>query len=294
MLIGIRTSLRIVPSLGRLHEWIAIEEDLYQLERVAPELLDYVMYRVGVQEPLTFRTRPQDEPFVRNQPVANSASADGAIYYAGTGLGRIVPDLHGIATVSLFVPPESPVRCLEDLADIPIGVGLHAGSHFATLRLLEEHLPPDRIVVENFGGPRNRLLALQNRAISVAALQDPAASIAEQSGFRRLAETAYRRLFWVHKDLDPHALACYFRVLRRAEELRAEAPDGYRALWERGLPADLVGQHDVARFGPGERLVFEPITRADVEHTLTWLDRWSLDPPITERSFDKLTVRVPV
>ncbi|HEX2172503.1 MAG TPA: hypothetical protein VHL09_08660, partial [Dehalococcoidia bacterium] len=183
---------------------------------------------------------------------------------------------------------------LEDLAGVPIGVGLFAGSHFGTLRLLENYLPADQIVVEGLGGQRRRLHALLDREIGVAALQDPAASIAEHSGLRRLALTEYRRLFWVHKDLDPHALASYFRVLRRAETLRAEAAGGYRELWERALPVDLAGRHDLSRFGPGERLVFEPITRAEVAETLAWLDRWSLDPPPGERSFEKLTVRVPV
>ena len=88
MLIGTRTSLRIVPSSGRLHEWIAIEEGLFQLERLAPELLDFVMHQASEQDALPFRARPQDEPLVRNQAVANSASATGAVYYASIGLGR--------------------------------------------------------------------------------------------------------------------------------------------------------------------------------------------------------------
>jgi hypothetical protein len=30
------------------------------------------------------------------------------------------------------VPPESPVRGPADLAGVPVGVGYHSGSHFAT------------------------------------------------------------------------------------------------------------------------------------------------------------------
>ncbi len=294
MLIGSRISLRILPHPGRLHEWIAIEEGLYQLERITPELLDFVMHQVSEQDTLPFRARPQDEPLVRNQPIVNSASAVGAVYYTSTGLGRFVPDLYGLAPIGLYVLADSPFQSVEDLAGVPVGVGMLAGSHFATLRLLADRMPVDQIRVTHAGGPRHRLNALLNREVPAAALQEPTSSIAEQLGLRRLAGTEYKRLFWVHKDLDPHALAAYFRVLRRAEDALSASPDTYRPLWERSLPSELSRSFNLARFGLGERLVFEPFTRTDFQETLAWLDQWDLQPPLHERSFEKLTIRVPV
>ena len=294
MLIGTRISLRILPHPGRLHEWIGIEEGFYQLERIVPELLDFVMHQVSDQDALPFRARPQDEPLVRNQPIVNSASAVGAVYYTSTGLGRFVPDLYGLAPIGLYVLADSPFQSVEDLAGLPIGVGLLAGSHFATLRLLADRMPADRIRVTHAGGPRHRLKALQNREVPAAALQEPAASMADQLGLRRLAGTEYKRLFWVHKDLDPHALAAYFRVLRRAEDALRASPDSYRPLWERSLPSELTRSFDFTRFGLGERLVFEPFTRTEFQETLSWLEQLDLQPPLHERAFDKLTVRAPV
>lgn len=294
MMMGSRTAVRILPSVGRLHEWIAIEEGYFPLERITPELLDYVMHQSSGHDSQPFRARPQDEPLVRNQVVVASGSVAGAIYYASTGVGRVVPDVHGVAEMSIYVTPESPVRSLEDLAGIPIGAGIFAGSHFATQRFLENRLPREAIVIEGMGGQLHRLTALLNREISVTALQDPATSIAQHLGMRRLATFEYKRLFWVHKDFDQHLLAGYFRVLKRAEAARAANPDTYRDLWARTLPADLLDDIEFSAFGLGERVVFEPISREEIVATLDWLGELDLDPPPSERAFEKLTVRVPV
>jgi NitT/TauT family transport system substrate-binding protein len=41
----------------------------------------------------------------------------------------------------------------------------------------------------------------------------------------------------------------------------------------------------VRRFGPGERIVFEPYTREMFERTHRWLERWRLfEAPPAERS----------
>ena len=43
-----------------------------------------------------------------------------------------------------MVPPESPVRGPADLAGVPVGVGYHSGSHFATVQALEAVLAPEQ------------------------------------------------------------------------------------------------------------------------------------------------------
>jgi NitT/TauT family transport system substrate-binding protein len=68
----------------------------------------------------------------------------------------------------------------------------------------------------------------------------------------------------------------YFRALRHAQrEIDLEA-DRYKHHWRREMPADLRDAVDVRRFGPGERIVFEPYTRDMFERTHRWMESWEL------------------
>jgi NitT/TauT family transport system substrate-binding protein len=50
------------------------------------------------------------------------------------------------------------------------------------------------------------------------------------------------------------------------------------------MPEDLRELADVRRFGPGERIVFEPYTREMFERTHRWLASWDLfDAQAAER-----------
>ena len=42
------------------------------------------------------------------------------------------------------------------------------------------------------------------------------------------------------------------------------------------MPDDLPPSLDMRRFGPGERIVFEPYTREMFERTHRWMERWDL------------------
>ena len=53
-------------------------------------------------------------------------------------------------------------------------------------------------------------------------------------------------------------------------------PDRYLKYWTRELPEDIVALVDVRRFGPGERIVYEPYTREMYDVTQRWLDAHGL------------------
>jgi NitT/TauT family transport system substrate-binding protein len=68
----------------------------------------------------------------------------------------------------------------------------------------------------------------------------------------------------------------YFRAMRHAQrEIDLDA-DRYKHYWLREMPDDLKDGIDVRRFGPGERIVFEPYTRDMFERTHRWMERWEL------------------
>src|SRR5919204_1889481 len=111
--------INVVPHFMRLHEWVALEERYFQAEGLAPRLLDDVMHHVSSHGADPYFQRPQDAPFIKAEEVANSACEWGSICNAGAGMGKFVPDLHGVARFAFFVRPGSNIRRLSDLRNQP-------------------------------------------------------------------------------------------------------------------------------------------------------------------------------
>jgi hypothetical protein len=83
-------------------------------------------------------------------------------------------------------------------------------------------------------------------------------------------------------------LSAYFKVLRRADQVLRAQPQRYAHLWARNVPPDLTGDHDWARFGLGELLVFEPYPSDLYHQTVAFARRWALDGNMREDRFDVL------
>jgi hypothetical protein len=286
--------IRVVPHFMRLHEWIALDERFFEAEGLEPEVLTEVMHDVSMHRESPYFQRPQDRPFNETQPVANSACEWGSVCNAGAGMGRFVPDLYGVARNAIFVAPGSWVERLSDLAGVPVGVGLMAGSHFTALRTLEAVLPRDRVRVANIGGPGRRLQALLAGQVEVANLLDPEIPIAEARGLRSVASGEFRTLFWVSETLQVDALGAYFRALRRAGEVLGADPDRYLPLWERNVPPALAGAHDYSTFGRGELLIFEPYPEEAFAEAVAFARRWGLDEHMREDRYQLLASHVAV
>jgi ABC-type nitrate/sulfonate/bicarbonate transport system substrate-binding protein len=280
--------VRVVPHFMRLHEWVALDEGFYAAEGLEPELRPDVMHQVSTHLRSEYFQRPQDAPFFDRVPVANSACEWGSVCNAGAGMGRFVADLYGVARFAIFARPDSRLRRLTDLRDVPVGVGLMAGSHFTTLRTLESVLPREHIRIENVGGPGHRLLALRAGDVAAATLLDPEIPLAAAEGFVTLATGEFRTLFWVSPEIPGGVLRAYFNALRRADQALRESPDRYLPLWARNVPPSLAGPHDYTRFGLGELLVFEPYPRDVYDETVAFARRWGLAGHMREDAFDAL------
>ena len=284
--------IRIVPHFMRLHEWIALQDGLFEQEGLEPELLSDVMHDVSGHSESSYFQRPQDRPFVERREVANSACEWGSVCNAGAGMGRFVPDLYGVARHAIFAAPSSQFQRLADLAGVPVGVGLMAGSHFTALHTLDTVPHRNRTRVPNVGGPGPRLEALLSGEIEVANLLDPEIPIARARGFRTLAAGEFRTLFWVSPSLSQEALGPYFRALERADGALRADPASYMHLWANNVPPALEGDYDYSAFGQGELLVFEPYPEEAFADALAFARRWGLDKEVRETRFEALASHV--
>jgi len=276
---------RIQPHV-RLQEWVAEDLDLFRAEG-----LDYQFEPEGFAgSSLTTGSsvQPSDtapiearsgafEDMQQGRSCDVSAACHWAVNAAASAQhGKMWGKAYTVSESGIFVAPDSPYRRPEDLAGVKVGVGYHSGSHYSAIQALEPFLDRADIVVDFVGRPFDRVRRLrdgQSEAVNVFGAQY---YILEQLGFRKLLDSTFMIGFMVAEDADTEDLERYFRALRGAQREIDLEPERWKHFWARELPEDLAELVDVRRFGPGERIVFEPYTRETFERTHRWMESWEL------------------
>jgi hypothetical protein len=191
---------------------------------------------------------------------------------ASKGKGRLYADVYSVAPAGIFVPQNSPIRTPQDLAGIPIAVGYQSGSHYSTIQALEPYMPAERIVLTFADGMLfHRLDQLIEGKAQASALFSGPYYFAEQLGFRKIIDTTFMIATMVTGDPDPDDLRKFFRALRRAQRDIDLRPDLYTHYYKNEFPVRYHALMDTRRWGPGERLVFEPYTKEVYEETFQWI-----------------------
>jgi NitT/TauT family transport system substrate-binding protein len=279
--------IRVAPKGMGLNDFVALEEGYFADEGLEVEI-DWQTFR-GTQGPwkMEYLERPQDKAV--DEQVIQGACLWGTISNASAGMGLIVPDCYGVSPWAIFVRPDSGIRRPEDLKDVPISVGMRAGSHFNVPFRLEKYLPLEHIRTVNTGGFGARLSALINGEVEAASLLPPQIDMAKQLGLREIIADEFKTLWWVPKSAPEAGVRGYLRALERAElALEADLAE-YLPLWRYSIPPEFENrQWDLSLFSRGERFVNKPIAREEFGEVLDSVGRWGLDDYLKERSFDSL------
>ena len=224
-----RKSVTVAPKGMGLNDFVAQQEGFFAAEGL-DVVLDWKVFR-GTQsswKDLTYFDRPQDKPYAEGRDVIQGACAWGSICNASAGMGRFVPDAYGDSPWAIFVRPDSKIRTPQDLKDVPIAVGLRAGSHFNVPYRLEKYLPLANIKTVNTGGFGARLQALLNGEVDAASLLPPQIAMAEQLGLRKIIEDRFHTL-WVPERRSRNRGR--LPALDRAEKAM-DADQRYLPLWD--------------------------------------------------------------
>jgi NitT/TauT family transport system substrate-binding protein len=285
--------VKIAPKGMGLNDFVAHQEGFFAAEGLDVDF-DWKTFR-GTQSSwkgLDYFQRPQDRPYTEDkQEVIQGACVWGTICNASAGMGRVVPDAYGDSPWAIFVRPDSKIRRPEDLKDVPVSVGLRAGSHFNVPYRLEKYLPLANIKTVNTGGFGARLKVLLDGEVEAASLLPPQIAMAEQLGLRKVIDDRFKTLWWVPEGASPEIVRAYLRALDRAEKAMDADLAKYLPLWKIAVPAEFESYHpwDFAKFGRGERFVYQALPREEFDATLAQVERWGLDQHLKERSFDKLS-----
>jgi NitT/TauT family transport system substrate-binding protein len=265
---------RIQPHM-RLQEWVAEELGLFR-----DEGLDYEFEAEGFASGSAGASVSPSgalEDMAQGRACDVSAACHWAVNSAASrGHGKMWGKAYSVCESGIFVAADSQYRRPEDLAGVKVGVGYHSGSHYSAIQGLEPFLERSNIALDFAGRPYDRVRRMLDGESQAANVFGPQYYVLEQLGYRKLVDTTFIMAFAVAEDSSREDLERYFRALRAAQREIDLEPERYKHYWTREMPEDIAARVDVRRFGPGERIVFEPYTREMFERTHQWMASWQL------------------
>jgi ABC-type nitrate/sulfonate/bicarbonate transport system substrate-binding protein len=283
----------IIQPHFRLHEWVAEEKGYF-----AAEGLDYEFRETFDSKDA--KNHQQGDKFGAFQTFEKGREGDVSCachwtvnVAASSGHGLLYADAYSVSPCAVFVPPESDIKHPRDLAGVPISVGYQSGSHYSSIQALEQYLPRDAIKLSfNDGMLFKRMELLIDGKVPAAALFSGPYYFAEQLGFRKVIDTTFMIATMITGDPDPEDLRKYFAALRRAQRDIDLRPERYTHYYAREFPVRYHKMMDTRRWGPGERLVFEPYTQEAYETSREWIATHEIFPngDLGSKLYDQIVV----
>jgi ABC-type nitrate/sulfonate/bicarbonate transport system substrate-binding protein len=269
----------VIQPHFRLQEWVAEEKGYF-----AAEGLDYVFHeevqssdgkvhdkgtRVGAYQ--SFEAGRESDISCACHWTVNVAAA--------SGHGKLYAGAYSVAPAGIFVPRHSVIQEPADLAGVPISVGYQSGSHYSSLQALEQYLTRDRIQLSFADGMlfKRMELLIDGKVPAVALFSGPY-YFAEQLGFRKIIDTTFMIATMLSGQPDPQDIEKFFRALRHAQRDIDLRPERYTHYYKREFPVRYHARMDTRRWGPGERLVFEPYTQEAFETSRDWIAAHEIFP----------------
>ena len=271
----------VISPHFRLHEWVAEEKGYF-----AAQGLEYQFRAVWAGQDLGRAHATPDrigayQSFEEGRETNVSCACHWTVNVAAsTGHGKLYADAYSVAPAAVFVPPESAIREPQDLRGVPISVGFQSGSHYSTIQALEQYFPAPEINLSFADGILfSRLEKLIDRQVPAAALFSGPYYFLEQLGFRKIIDTTFMMASMLTGEPDREHVEKYFGALRLAQRDIDLRPERHTHHYRKEFPERFHEQMDTRRWGPGERLVFEPYTREVFEDSFTWIREHGLFAP---------------
>jgi len=268
----------IAPHM-RLQEWVAEEKGYFAAEGLDYEFRDELISKDGKRHDLGDKVGAY-QTFEQGRKSDISCACHWTVNVAASsGHGKLYVDAYSVAPAGVFVPADSPVRSPLDLKGVPISVGYQSGSHYSTIQALEQYLPLEGIKLSFADGLLfKRMELLIDGKVPAAAVFSGPYYFLEQLGFRKVIDTTFMIATMLTGAPDPEDVRKYFRALRKAQRDIDLRPDRYTHYYTQEFPERFRAQMDTRRWGPGERVVFEPYTKDVFEESFAWIARHDIFP----------------
>ena len=139
-----------IQSHGRLQEWVAEEKGYFKEEGLDYEFLvkPIATWSSNVESTESAPAEVQRGAF---ESIEDGRGCDLSLachwtvnMAASAGHGKMYTKAYAVTPSGIYVAPESQIKKPRDLAQVPVTVGYHSGSHFSTLQNLEKFLKSRR------------------------------------------------------------------------------------------------------------------------------------------------------
>jgi len=269
----------IAPHM-RLQEWVAEEKGYFAAEGLDYEFRDQLTTPDGKKHDFGDKVGAF-QTFERGRTSDISCACHWTVNVAASsGHGRLYRDCYSVAPSGIFVAPDSGLRMPEDLRGVPVSVGYQSGSHYATIQALERFMPAEDIKLSFADGLLFRRMEklIDGEVPAVAAFSGPYYFL-EQLGFRKILDNTFMIATMITGGPDPADVQKYFAALRRAQRDIDLRPELHTDHYRKEFPERFHDVMDTRRWGPGERLVFEPYTRESFEDSRRWIAEHGIFEP---------------
>jgi hypothetical protein len=262
----------IIQPHFRLQEWIAEEKGYF-----ADEGLDCVFQETVLSTDGKAHDQDGQKSGAYQTEKGRTSDVSCACHWtvnvaASNGHGKLWADVYSVAPAGIFVPANSVIRSPEDLAGVPISVGFQSGSHYSSIQALEQYIPADKISLSFTEGMLfKRLDNLLDGKSQASTLFSGPYYLAEQLGFRKIIDTTFMIALMITGTPDEDDLKRFFRALKRAQRDIDLRPELYTHYYKNEFPERYHAVMDTRRWGPGERIVFEPYTEQAFAQSRDWI-----------------------
>ena len=269
----------IISPHFRLQEWVAEEKRYFAQEGLDYEFRAAIGTKDAKQQHLGDRVGAY-QTIERGRQCDVSAACHWTMNVAASaGHGKLYADAYSVTPAGIFVAPESNIKEPNDLAGVPISVGYQSGSHYSTIQALEQYMPLKDINLSFADGLIfSRMERLYDRQVPAAAVLSGAYYFLEQVGFRKIIDSTFMIASMITGNPDPNDVRKYFRALRLAQRDIDLRPELYTHYYKNEFPERFHDVMDTRRWGPGERLVFEPYTKEMFEESFRWIAERGIFP----------------
>ncbi len=269
----------IINPHGRLQEWVAEEKGYFKqvgledyslsahslLTKNAPKLT-HTASRIEDNKSGAYQTYEQ------GRDASISCACHWTVNMAASDEhGKLWGESYSISPCAILVPDDSPVRQPQDLAGIDVHVGYQSGSHYTTIQALEPFLATSDIQLKFGGTPADRVDQMLEGLAPAATVFGPQLYLLEQLGFRKILDCTFMIAAMVPAGVDLAQVERYYQALRLAQADIDRMHQPFVHYYLNELPERHAKLVDVRRFGPGERLVFEPYSERLYTETQDWI-----------------------